>query len=363
MAFAGGDWSTIKPVLDGASKVNYSTGAENAAAGVEPDFIMGTDGQIRANPKKIAPNPDGSINIQMEGVGADGQSIQDKTEAMKSASENQKASIRELIRYFQKNNPNAQVPTEWLWQLEKQPDLPNPSSEPRRDTPAPQPQQQPQQNFEPQGPSGGSPGGGRRGGGSVPNFGGASRGGGDGRGAGYDEGGTYRSGTQPGDKASSGATPNADQQTVLNNVKVVVDVAKEKGVDPTLAVAMMLVESGGDNRAEGDKMKGRYTSFGLFQLHEGGMLTDAGLTREQAFDPRINAEVSLGNLAKIDHKYSDPGKAAAASQRPANPGDYARKVNASMDEAAELIRMSEQQGNGTATATAQTNKPRTGTTG
>lgn len=160
-AFASADWSAVKPVLDKASAINYSSAAENQAAGVEPDFILGTDGQMRANPKKTAPNADGSINIQLDG-GAD---AQDKIQAMKSANENQKASIREMIRYFQKNNPNAKIPGEWLDQLEKQPDFPSPSA--RRDAP-PQvsPQPQPQTDYSPPSRSsghrsspGGSPGG------------------------------------------------------------------------------------------------------------------------------------------------------------------------------------------------------------
>lgn len=187
MAFAGADWSAVKPQLDGASAINYSTASENAAAGVEPDFILGSDGQMRQNPKKTTPNADGSINVQIEGNGQ--QNNQDKTEALKSASENQKASIREMIRYFQKNNPNATIPTEWLWQLDKQPDLPTPSSS-RSDTPAPaprsqpQPETQPQQDFSPRrsvapsspgrgpsGPGGGmSPGASHRGGDSTPSY-------------------------------------------------------------------------------------------------------------------------------------------------------------------------------------------------
>lgn len=164
-AFASVDWGSVKPVLDKASAINYSSAAENQAAGVEPDFILGTDGQIRANPNKTTPNADGSINVQVEGGNA-----QDKIQALKSANENQKASIREMIRYFQKNNPNAKIPGEWLDQLEKQPDFPSPSA--RRDTPAPvTPQPQPQRDYSPP-PSGGrrSYGGGSPGGGSPGGF-------------------------------------------------------------------------------------------------------------------------------------------------------------------------------------------------
>jgi len=106
-------------------------------------------------------------------------------------------------------------------------------------------------------------------------------------------------------------------------------------VDPVAAVAMMLVESGGNARSVGDGG----TSFGLFQLHEGGMLTAAGLTSAQAFDPRTNATVSLKSLAheRAQGPNRSPGTIAAASQRPADPAGYARKVDAMMDRARALL--------------------------
>ncbi len=120
------------------------------------------------------------------------------------------------------------------------------------------------------------------------------------------------------------------------NAKVVADVAKHQGIDPVVAVAMMLVESGGRANAVGDGG----TSFGLFQLHEGGMLTSAGLTSQQAFDPRTNATVALRSLAHEWAKGSErrtPGEIAAASQRPADPVGYAAKVDGAMDRARALL--------------------------
>ncbi|MBZ0189290.1 MAG: lytic transglycosylase domain-containing protein [Candidatus Obscuribacterales bacterium] len=134
---------------------------------------------------------------------------------------------------------------------------------------------------------------------------------------------------------SSRAGKKGLKTSLLKNVRTVVEVAQQYGVDPKLAVAMMLVESGGDHKAVGDNG----TSFGLFQLHRGGMLTAAGLTTREAFDPRTNANVSLKNLAKIDDRYCDKGTAAAKSQRPARPQEYARKVNAHLGKAAQLIAM------------------------
>lgn len=121
-----------------------------------------------------------------------------------------------------------------------------------------------------------------------------------------------------------------------SNAQVVARVARQHGVDPTVAVAMMLVESGGNNRAVGDGG----TSFGLFQLHRGGMLTAAGLTSDQAFDPQTNANVALRSYAHEHakgHSRRTPGEIAAASQRPFDPVGYARKVDAAMDRARSLI--------------------------
>lgn len=134
---------------------------------------------------------------------------------------------------------------------------------------------------------------------------------------------------------STGATAAVGSTDARSNAAVVADVAREQGVDPVAAVAMMLVESGGNAGAVGDGG----TSFGLFQLHEGGMLTAAGLTSQQAFDPRTNAAVSLKSLAHERRKGPNrtPGEIAAASQRPADPAGYARKVDAAMDRARELL--------------------------
>ena len=134
---------------------------------------------------------------------------------------------------------------------------------------------------------------------------------------------------------ASGAASVSGSRDVKANAGVVADVAREQGVDPVVAVAMMLVESGGNAGAVGDGG----TSFGLFQLHKGGMLTAAGLTAQQAFDPRTNAAVSLKSLAHEWKKGPNrsPGAIAAASQRPADPAGYARKVDAMMDRARSLL--------------------------
>ncbi|MHB2016895.1 MAG: transglycosylase SLT domain-containing protein [Candidatus Xenobia bacterium] len=131
-----------------------------------------------------------------------------------------------------------------------------------------------------------------------------------------------------------GGSGGASQQTVQQNAQIVAQVAKSKGVDPVTAVATMLVESGGNNQSVGDGG----TSFGLFQLHQGGELP-AGWSQQQAFNPQANAEVALSQFAALNGKYSDPGQLAAAAQRPADPAGYARQVDSKLAEARQLLGM------------------------
>lgn len=122
--------------------------------------------------------------------------------------------------------------------------------------------------------------------------------------------------------------------SVRQNAQTVAQIARQHGANPVTAVSMMLVESGGNERAVGDGG----TSFGLFQLHRGGMLTAAGLTPTQAFNPVTNARVAVASLARTERaRGSSSGSTAAASQRPADPAGYARKVEAARPQARALI--------------------------
>ena len=109
--------------------------------------------------------------------------------------------------------------------------------------------------------------------------------------------------------------------------------AKQLGVDPVTAVATMLVESDGNNQAVGDGG----TSFGLFQLHQGGEL--GNLSETQAFDPSVNAQVALSQFQQLGGSYSDPGQLAAAAQRPADQAAYAQMVDSKLTEAQQLLGM------------------------
>jgi hypothetical protein len=122
-----------------------------------------------------------------------------------------------------------------------------------------------------------------------------------------------------------------ENMTAKDNAKIVAAVARKKGVDPVVAVATMLVESEGDNKCVGDNG----TSFGLFQLHEGGEL--GNMSRHDAENPWVNASTALSVFQSNLGKYSDPGELAAASQRPADREDYRRKVNAALSRAQALL--------------------------
>jgi hypothetical protein len=114
-----------------------------------------------------------------------------------------------------------------------------------------------------------------------------------------------------------------------NQVVATIDrIALALGVPTALAEAQAQVESGFNPFARGDYVNGVPTSFGIYQLHRGGML--GSLTPEQAFNPDTNARVSLSSLAGVlkAHPEYSPGRAAAESQRPADKVGYAAKINA-----------------------------------
>jgi uncharacterized membrane protein YgcG len=161
-------WPQIQPILNSAKSVEM-VGSDHDPS-VVPDFILGADGKLTANPAKKEPSPDGKITIEVQGA------KQSEIAAAKLNNENQKASAREMISYFQKNNPGAQVPAYLQAILEKQPDLPSGGQDPPQTRPQTQPEVQPQ----PTQSSGGGGGGGSRGGGGDGGGGGGYRGGGGG---------------------------------------------------------------------------------------------------------------------------------------------------------------------------------------
>jgi len=109
-------------------------------------------------------------------------------------------------------------------------------------------------------------------------------------------------------------------------VAIITQVANELGIDPALAIAIAKQESGLDPTAVGDNG----TSFGLYQLHQGGEL--GSMAPNQAFDPMTNARVALAQVAAVAqaHPNWSPGQIAAAAQRPADQAGYANAINSIM---------------------------------
>lgn len=108
-----------------------------------------------------------------------------------------------------------------------------------------------------------------------------------------------------------------------NVVPIITGIAEKYGVNPLLAIATAIHESGLNPKAIGDNG----TSFGLYQLHEGGEL--GNMTPQQAYDPTTNATVAISHMAAVMKAQPNlqGGALAAAAQRPANQTAYASAIN------------------------------------
>lgn len=118
-------------------------------------------------------------------------------------------------------------------------------------------------------------------------------------------------------------------------VAAITQAATQAGVNPNLLIADAQQESGLNPYAVGDGG----TSFGLFQLHEGGEL-DAlpGSLQQQkaeAFDPLTNAETAVKSFASAiaGHPTASAGEIAYLAERPAAnlQGSYVSAVNANYE--------------------------------
>lgn len=338
----------IRNVLDNATGISFTSAAENNQTGQQPDFFLGTDGVLRANPNKTKPNADGSINIELQAKN------KYDTDAKKFADQLQKAAIKDLISYFSRSNPGAKIPQDWLDQLSKEPDLPPPPVPIALDTPAPadlppplppgpQTQDQPQPINQP-GAQNSNYGGNENTVMHPSGGGGSGSGGSGGHSDGYSSGsgrGHITNGGDNGSGASHSDSNAAAGSDKLSNIRTIVEVAKEKGIDPALAVATAYIETGGtfDNKIVGDNGH----SIGLFQLNDQGEGYNIPLAAKE--DPRQNAEIALGVMSQYLNKATDfngdgtisGGEVAASAQRPADQAGYAEKVDAAIPQAQALI--------------------------
>lgn len=125
-------------------------------------------------------------------------------------------------------------------------------------------------------------------------------------------------------------------------IEVITHAADRHGVDRALALATAYWESKYNPRAVGDGG----TSYGLYQLHEGGQLGDN--TPEWAFIPENNANQALSTMGRVARQHPDwsPGQIAVGSQR---PGEEVRdKYIAFINEWVPRIRRGELPGGGVA---------------
>ena len=106
-------------------------------------------------------------------------------------------------------------------------------------------------------------------------------------------------------------------------IDTITQIAKALGIPPELALAVGYYESGLNPYQIGDNG----TSFGLYQLHQGGEL--GAHDANWAYDVANNARTALGNIARIYHQdpSKDWGQIAAEAQRPQDPTSYASAVD------------------------------------
>lgn len=104
--------------------------------------------------------------------------------------------------------------------------------------------------------------------------------------------------------------------------------SRKYGVDPNAALAIGRVEGGLRRDARGDYMGGRHTSFGPFQLHEGGALPRGRSSSWAGSDAGI--EYAIRQMARSGAR-GLRGQAAVSSiarnfERPADPNAEIRKA-------------------------------------
>lgn len=101
------------------NKITFTTPAEDAENGKQPDYYLSTEGKLVKNPQ-ATPSADGSIKIEVEGNNSE-------KEAKQYADKLQKQAIASLVNAFKLANPGAKVPEMWQEILDAQPELSYPS--------------------------------------------------------------------------------------------------------------------------------------------------------------------------------------------------------------------------------------------
>jgi hypothetical protein len=105
-------------ILGKASSIDFTTAAQDAKTGNQPDYFMSEDGQLHKNPN-AKPDPSGKISIEVQTKN------KNQVDAKLAVSQLQKATVKDLMNYFKASHPpGTKLPQDWLDQLNREPDLP-----------------------------------------------------------------------------------------------------------------------------------------------------------------------------------------------------------------------------------------------
>lgn len=330
----------IKPILDKASGITITSPEQNQKSGQQPDFILGSDGRLRANPNKTTPSKDGSVNIEVQS------SNKSEIDSKKLANQLQKAAIKDLISYFKRDNPTGKVPQDWLDQLNQEPDLPPPAeplntqpAQPVDQPPADQPNPPPPQDL-PQAPQpvdsgssgGGSSGGSDSGGGSSGGGSSGGDGGGGSSGGGSGDSGISSAGSDAPAPAYTGPVANGDLaiagpptitpdkiNEVLNQYhspaaglgQYIYDEGVKNGINPAVALAFFVQESSCgtagiavENHSWGNIRGDGPGGFKHYDTWQQGVDDWYRLIKDQYLKPQDQGGFGANTLSEVIHHYA-----------------------------------------------------------
>ncbi len=216
----------IQKITDSAKSIKLSTEAQNKKSGEVPDYILGADGRLTANPAKKVPNKDGSVSIEVQS------NNKSELDAKKAANALQKQWAKSMIEIWKRSpyHKGEKIPSDWQALLdEKDPTAP---ALPDRSAPSDTGRTHYTGGAADTSANATSPDA-LRGSGESGGGGGGYINGGGGNGGAPDVMSGPHGNVRIGSGSSwDGANINVSSGTQLANAAIVAEVAKEKGVDP-----------------------------------------------------------------------------------------------------------------------------------